>query len=187
HSLSGTSGSEASRREAHLLPRRIYWLAVTLAVGACSSTPLTQAQRQQVYLSSVEGVGNEFSDVATITAEGLQEVMSRPESLVLIDVRSPEERAVSMIPGAISVEEFERNPEDGSDKLVVVYCTIGVRSSQYAQAMAGKGVNVVNLEGSILGWSYHGGPLVQGGEATKRLHVYGPSWDIAAEGYETVW
>jgi hypothetical protein len=41
---------------------------------------------------------------------------------------------------------------------------------------------------SLLAWSHAGGPLVDGeGRPTKRLHVFGARWDLAAEGYEPVW
>ena len=48
-----------------------------------------------------------FPQVKDITVPQLQQ-RQQGEKIVLVDVRSPEERAVSMIPGAISQEELER-------------------------------------------------------------------------------
>jgi sodium/bile acid cotransporter 7 len=53
--------------------------------------------------------------------------------------------------------------------------------------MGRRGVDVLNLEGSVLAWTHAGGPLVRDGVSTKRLHVYGRRWNLAADGYETVW
>lgn len=43
------------------------------------------------------------------------------------------------------------------------------------------------LEGSIVAWTHIEGSLVSGDVPTRRVHVYGPRWDLAASGYESVW
>ena len=70
---------------------------------------------------------------------------------------------------------------------MVAYCTVGARSSTYARRMGRKGVPVLNLEGSLLAWTHAGGELTDGSSPTKRLHVFGPRWNLAADGYEGVW
>ncbi len=67
-----------------------------------------------------------FPRIADLTAEELQ---GRPaeEKLVVVDVRSPEEQAVSMIDGAITCGEFEARLEAYEGATVVAYCTIGQR------------------------------------------------------------
>lgn len=58
------------------------------------------------------------------------------EDILLVDVRSPPEREVSMIAGAISLDEFNTNvlpslmntPRDQLPQSIVIYCTIGYRS-----------------------------------------------------------
>ena len=51
---------------------------------------------------------SEFPQVKGVTARQLQQ-LQREEKIVLVDVRSPEERTISIIPGAISQAEFEKN------------------------------------------------------------------------------
>ena len=92
-----------------------------------------------------------------------------------------------MIPGAISVEEFEADEGRYADLTVVAYCTIGDRSSEYAQRLTRRGRRVLNLRGSILAWAHAGGPLVLNSEATRTLHVYGSNWDLAPSRFETIW
>ena len=127
----------------------------------------------------------EVADVSPNEVVALQQELG-PE-LVLVDVREPREREVSMLPGAISREQFDARRDELAGRTVVAYCTIGYRSGRFADELRKAGVDARNLKGSILAWSHAGLPLVAGGEPTRRLHVYGADWDLAAEGYETVW
>jgi len=145
----------------------------------------------------VEDVAERFPDVDNVTVAEVGRLLEK-DSVVLVDVREPREREVSMISGAISAEEFERDPSRYADVAVVAYCTIGHRSSEYARRLTEAGHPVANLSGSILAWAHAGGPLVTGGSQgaggsvaagtpTTRLHVYGRQWDLAPAKYETIW
>ena len=58
-------------------------------------------------------------------AEVIARLAARDASLVLLDTRSAEERAVSSIPGALSAPEFEAAPPGAFDgKEVVTFCTV---------------------------------------------------------------
>ena len=146
----------------------------------------SQDDRRQALEGMMSQVGRRFPDVKTISAAALRERLSAGYT-VLVDVRSPAERAVSTLPGAISPDEFEDRLEELGDCTVVAYCTVGARSSRYARRMGKKGVPVLNLEGSLLAWTHAGGELTDGSSPTNRLHVFGPRWNLAADGYEGVW
>lgn len=146
----------------------------------------SQDDRRRALEGMVSQVGRRFPDVKTISAAALSERLPANDT-VLVDVRSPAERAVSTLPGAITPEEFEGQLEEPGDRTVVAYCTVGARSSKYARRMSRKGVPVLNLEGSLLAWTHAGGELTDGSSPTKRLHVFGPRWNLAADGYEGVW
>ncbi len=152
----------------------------------------TEAARRIAMQRMVQGIREDYPDVATISAPELRDRVGA-EAFILVDVRTAQEREVSMLPGAITRADFEsRLPKlvasPGSHgPTVVVYCTIGRRSADYAQQMKGLGVEVLNLEGSVLAWTHAGGQLVNAGVPTNTLHVYGSRWDLAADGYETVW
>lgn len=110
------------------------------------------------------------------------------DPIVLVDVREPEERAVSVLPGAISREEYEARRGELGDRTVVAYCTIGYRSGVYVAELRRAGVDARNLAGSVLAWTHAGKPLVDGvGTTRRRVHVYGSDWNLVADGYEAVW
>ncbi|CAI5464240.1 unnamed protein product [Closterium sp. Yama58-4] len=81
--------------------------------------------------------------------------------VVVVDTRTEEEAAVSMIPGGtLKQSDFERQMGRFSDHQVVCYCTIGYRSGNYARMLRSHhSMHASNLRGSILAWTHHGLPL----------------------------
>lgn len=63
------------------------------------------------------------------------------------------------------------------DRPIVVYCSVGYRSSILARKLQDKGfTNVYNLEGSIFKWANEGRPLVQGKVTVHKVHPYNAHW-----------
>jgi sodium/bile acid cotransporter 7 len=128
-----------------------------------------------------------FPEVPALAPTDLQS-WAAPSRLVLVDVRTPAEQAVSRIASAITAAEFEERRAQFAGAVVVTYCTIGYRSGLYAERLRAEGWDARNLAGSLLAWTHAGGALVDpAGRPTRRLHVYGERWNLAAAGYETVW
>jgi rhodanese-related sulfurtransferase len=117
-------------------------------------------------------------------AEWLARPQDRPA--VLVDVREPHERRVSMLPGAISQQEFERDSARYRSWVVVPYCTIGVRSGLYTRALRQQGFEARNLAGSALAWAHAGQMFEADGKPTRRVHVYDADWNLLPRGYEAV-
>ena len=148
---------------------------IGVAIFACAST-----------LEAQLALFIKQSPVPTITVSQLRQCLfgaqvartaSRRESVapdfVLVDVREAEERAVSLIPGAISVEQFEEAKESYRNRTVIAYCTVGARSERYTRRLIADGVNALNFESSILGWCKAKLPLVTPeGKPTNRVHTY---------------
>ena len=129
-----------------------------------------------------------FPEVAGVTASELKEELEEGHQLLLVDVRKPEEQAISMIPGAITQNEFEQDQESFRGQPIITYCTAGYRSGLYAKKLQKKGWEVRNLEGSLLAWTHAGGPLADSsGEPTRRVHVYSADWSLEASDYDPVW
>ena len=148
----------------------------------------SEAVRRLTLERMVADIEADYPDIATISAAELKKALPSGD-FVLVDVRTKKEREVSTLPGAISADDFRKRLEElaVAGKTVVAYCTIGARSSAYARKMGKRGVEVLNLEGSVLAWTHAGGEFTSGSGPTKRVHVYGRRWNLAADGYETVW
>jgi sodium/bile acid cotransporter 7 len=127
----------------------------------------------------------DFPEVVDVSAIGMQSLLAR-DAVLFIDVRTQQERAVSMLPGAVSEAEFLQTPSLARGKTAVAYCTIGYRSGLFAKKMAARGRRVLNLAGGILAWVLEGGKVYHDGKITRRVHVYGKKWNILPNGYEAV-
>lgn len=156
------------------------------AAPAIAQSRDTEEGRRAAMERMIAEIGKDYPDVATMKAATLRETLASGD-IVLVDVRTREERDVSTLPGAIGVDDFEARLQEFAGRTVVAYCTIGVRSSDYARKMRKLGVEVVNLEGSVLAWTHVGGELFAGDRPTDLLHVYGRRWNLAADGYRTIW
>lgn len=156
---------------------------------ASPSDDLDDAEKRARIDRLIEEYREELPAVPSMTAEELQDrLASEPDRIVLVDARTPKERQISAIPGAITLEELESLPDRFRDRTVVVYCTIGYRSAEYTKELRKEGWQARNLAGSILAWTHAGGPLVDPqGNSTRKVHVYGEEWNLAADGYEAVW
>ena len=113
-------------------------------------------------------------------------VRSPQPAFVVVDVRSDAEVNVSIIPGAITKAQYEKNKHQFEGRMVIPYCTVGGRSGAYAKQLAGNGVKVRNYQGSILKWVDAGLPLVTlDGKPTNRVHTYSDRYRVPAK-YEQV-
>lgn len=140
-------------------------------------------------------ISRHFPQVPLISSTELRRLLDTggpglPQAVV-VDCRTPEEAAVSMIPGSLTQEEFEARRGDMAGKTVVCYCTVGYRSSSLAAKLRGQGLEAKNLEGGIVRWAQKRYPLVardsEGKEVdTKRVHVYAKPWALQPEDYEAV-
>ena len=162
----------------------VVWLSVMGPAG-CSG-PRSDEQKlariEELYLS----YRKEFPTVSEITADELQAAMAG-EKVLLVDVREPAEREVSIIAGAVSREQFEALPSPTSAApRIVVYCTIGYRSGMFARKLAEKNLPAANLKGGILSWLHAGQKVSDARGPTDRVHIYGKKWDLAPASCQTV-
>jgi len=131
-----------------------------------------------------------FPEVEDITAEELHKLLEDdPGAVVLVDVRTPEERQVSQIPGRVlSPAAFDAQKAELKGTTAVCYCTAGMRSGKHAAKLQKEGVKVKNLKGSIIAWTQHGYPLVEGDggkKGTTRVHTFGAHWaNQMGDGYK---
>ena len=150
------------------------------------SAALSDSERLQRIMAMYANYHQDFAGVQEIDASTAIELVGDPE-VVFVDVRDPEEQAVSMIPGAVTSEVFLAAPERYRSQRIIGYCTISYRSGKLADKMTRRGITIVNLKGGLLAWVHAGGSLVRGYKPVKQLHVYGRKWDLAPSGIETVY
>ena len=98
--------------------------------------------------------------------------------IVLLDARTATEFNVSHLPGAVLASNTRMALEAIEPvRTVVVYCSVGYRSSRLAEKLRARGIeNVFNLEGSLFQWANEGRPLYRGEERVYQAHPYDEEW-----------
>ncbi len=120
-------------------------------------------------------------------AETLLRELETSSAPILVDVREEREQAVSMLPGALGLSEYEAAGPALSGRVVIAYCTVGVRSGRWVRDARERGITAYNLEGGVLAWSWVGGRFFVGDRPTNRVHTWSESWNLLAEDYIAVW
>ncbi|MGB3211013.1 MAG: rhodanese-like domain-containing protein [Desulforhopalus sp.] len=123
-----------------------------------------------------ETIDHKYPSVKNIDVNDLQTSLARGESFILVDVRETEEFAVSHLPSAINIitPAAIKYPKDTA---IVVYCSVGVRSAEFAEKLGDLGFSGVrNLRGSIFAWGNKGYPLMRGDTAVHAVHPYNEKW-----------
>ncbi len=127
----------------------------------------------------------EFRDVKNLSTSDLAQALQKPKHQhpTLLDVRTLEEFNVSHLPGArhvapnINPKELEKHYH--KDQFLVVYCSVGYRSSKLARRMERAGFqNINNLEGSIFQWANEDRPLVKGEKPAQTVHPFDSLWGV---------
>ena len=97
--------------------------------------------------------------VREITVQELARKVSGGATVVLVDVREPEEHAIAALPESFLIPMGElpqrwNEIKPASDSEIVVYCHHGVRSRHAAKFLMQCGLqSIVSLAGGIDAWS----------------------------------
>ena len=166
-----------------------FWVLIALlclAGIARGDRELSDAEKKETVYRMYAGYKKDFPNVKDLSPQQAIELLNQ-DKLVFVDIRKPEEMAVSMLPGAVSRKHFLNHINQYKDRTIVAYCTISYRSGVFARDLSKQGIAVLNLQAGILAWLLEGGKVYdQSEKEVKRVHVYGDKWDYAPGGYETV-
>jgi len=106
------------------------------------------------------------------------------DDVYILDAREFEEFKVSRLNGALYVGFSEFSSElitekiTDSDRTIVVYCSVGIRSEKIGEKLRKAGYkNIRNLYGGIFEWKNKGFPIVDSeGNETEKVHSFSKAW-----------
>ena len=112
----------------------------------------------------------------------VEELKMKQDEYLILDSRKAEEFEVSHLPNAIRVDDrldettLERIRK--SNKKIVVYCSVGVRSEDFSEKLQKKTTKpILNLYGGIFAWKDAGFPILDDeGQPTERVHTFSKNW-----------
>lgn len=160
--------------------------SLALFISTISLAVLSACTSSSTNLETLHaGIAEDFETVVQLSPETFQTL--DPKNTLVLDLRAPEEYAVSRIPGAIWVSPDADAQSaliqigDVTDKNIIVYCSVGVRSSIFAQRAQDDllkmgAVSVANLEQGIFGWHNDQRALVDANGTTDAVHPYDAKW-----------
>eukprot|EP00411_Alexandrium_monilatum_P056708 CAMPEP_0175442980 /NCGR_PEP_ID=MMETSP0095-20121207/58435_1 /TAXON_ID=311494 /ORGANISM="Alexandrium monilatum, Strain CCMP3105" /LENGTH=119 /DNA_ID=CAMNT_0016743041 /DNA_START=144 /DNA_END=503 /DNA_ORIENTATION=- len=102
-------------------------------------------------------------------------------SVPLVDVRAPEEFAVSHLKGALNLETAEAISARFPDRQtrLVIYCSVGYRSARETDTLRRTGyASARNLKGSIFEWANKGHPVYRHGAQVHEVHPFNAEWGV---------
>jgi rhodanese-related sulfurtransferase len=95
-----------------------------------------------------------------VTAQQAKTILEKDSTLVVLDVRTPEEfkNQIGRLPRAINipVQEFEKRVhelEKYRSREILVYCRSGNRSMRASAILLKRGFKIIHLDGGILQWN----------------------------------
>ena len=166
--------------------RTVLTLALQLAIcaGVAASAQEEGEDSTMSWSLTLKAIRARFLTVSQISPDTLQSWLDKSpqrENLLLLDVREPEEYAISHLQGAQPApskdEVLKALQGVPVDQPIVLYCSVGYRSSELAQFLMKKGyTEIYNLEGSIFAWANEGRPVYRGKEQVKVVHPYDKNW-----------
>ncbi len=166
-------------------------LAVAVAAVVLAGPPAAAASEADGHFALVEleaTVARDYAAVPHLTPDELEAALRAPERVLLLDARPDGEVGVSRLPGAMAVDPdidtqafVDRFGELARGRDVVIYCSVGVRSSRLAtrvrSALQARGARrVANLRGGIFAWHNTGRPLLDVVGGTDLVHPYSSRW-----------
>ena len=163
--------------------------SIALSVPAATADPAQHQQAGNSFAGSpawkqaLRLIQDEFPNVPRISTPELaaRQASGEAAGILLLDARTSAEFNVSQIEGAVragdvrsALNAIAARPEKST---IVVYCSVGYRSSRLAARLRERGVaNVYNLEGSLFQWANEGQALYRGRERVQRVHPYDEDW-----------
>ena len=157
---------------------------VALLVLLAASAPWAIAQPADTarWHDTLAEIRDAFPGVPHLTTRQLANKLDRGEPVLLLDARAAEEFQVSHLDGAVRATTVRTaldaiQADSRRQPTVVVYCSVGYRSSRLVSRLKARGVkNVFNLEGSLFQWANEGRPLARGAQPATRVHPYDDDW-----------
>ena len=164
-----------------------WFIPIITALGVIAGAALYAHNRPADLNALHQGIISDYSQISHISAEAFDR--QNTDDIILLDIREADEFAISHIAGAqrIDPEMSTENlltqlPKDLTNKTIIVYCSVGRRSSALAartktHLLAKGAADIVNLEGGIFGWHNEKRPLTSASGSTDYIHPYNEYWN----------
>ncbi|WP_412463128.1 rhodanese-like domain-containing protein [Halobacteriovorax sp. RT-2-6] len=165
-----------------------YIILSILLLTSCIGTDGIKDQRK-VIGSMATALSKKYPSVENIDCDYLKRRLRLKDNrLVIVDARDIYQFEVSHIERAIPLSKLHEVYPQLQGKEVVVYSTIGTRSTKAILELSKTNPNTkfTNLFGGILEWLQCGQKIYLMGKETKEIRFENDAWNIIPEGYKAI-
>jgi rhodanese-related sulfurtransferase len=168
--------------------RSIRGAVFAAAVGLVSVSAPAHASGQVCLTAFEAQIERDFAGVTPKSLDEVEDLVQAGREILLLDVRGPAEFEVGHVAGAVRVDpdmtaaDFKARFADAvRGKMVVLYCSVGVRSSRLAQrigdvAREAGASGVHNLRGGVFRAHNQNRLLRNAYGSTRYVHPYNWYW-----------
>ncbi len=167
------------------MEKNIFFIIIVISAiaGLATTSGCSHNQDALTWPDVIRDIRSKYPDVKQLQTDELHSWLSGPksESVFVIDARAKKEYQISHIAGAKNIP-YNKKPlkhfnNIKPDSIIIIYCSLGYRSSILARKLKKLGFNeVYNLEGSIFKWTNEGRPLVRKQTTVHKVHPYNTHW-----------
>jgi rhodanese-related sulfurtransferase len=133
---------------------------------------------EPTWIDTKAQIRKKFPDVQQLSIREFQKKYST--AAFVVDVREPEEYEVSHLRYSVNLTDagsIVKNFRKSGKHVLVLYCSVGYRSSKIAQQVQSSvSKPVYNLEGSLFEWANSGLPVYRGQKFVTGVHPYNSYW-----------
>jgi len=170
--------------------KRLFFSITTSIALLCIIVPVSAIETAKDPLVKIHAnIIKDYPQIPHISRKELQSRLALPSNnLLILDTRPIKEYDVSHIEGAIQInpnttpQEFEEQfGNQLSGKTIIVYCSVGRRSTQLGDRLTpiisrSEAVQFYNLEGGLFSWHNDRRKLVNASGNTDAIHPYNLFW-----------
>ena len=172
------------------MERNFCILNLTIFILILLLAPLSIASQEEAegstmfWSTTLRMIRSKFPEVNQLSTDTLASWLNEPDEIkrpLIVDTRDLGEYDVSHLKGALQAstgDELHRILTGlVPGRRVVLYCSVGYRSSAMVRLLLKKGhTQIYNLEGSIFAWANEGRPVYQGDKKVDVVHPYDKIW-----------
>ena len=157
-------------------------LLILTAMACTPNDPTESGVDEERWRDIKAEIVETFPEVDQWSTEQVVEALANEsEAPLVVDVRAPNEFAVSHLPGAWNIpmdEDLTAALADVSpDRPILIYCSVGYRSARASKELSAAGFTQVhNYLGSIFEWANEGEAVVNTDGETTLVHPYDANW-----------
>jgi rhodanese-related sulfurtransferase len=160
-----------------------FWLVILFNLLLIGSFRFSLASESEEWTKMRESIRNKFPQIHQISTRELMNILAdtSQERPIIFDARNSKEYQLSHLPFAqlaqSEQEAITALKQTEKKHRIIVYCSIGDRSSQLAGHLISAGfTNTFTMDGALFQWANEGRPIYQETNIVHVVHPYGDQW-----------